>query len=208
MSTLSGLIMRLDRVPRPDELNAALAAKGIDLRLDSSTRLHPPVTAMIGSTFGGERAHFEYAVDPLQPLIDAGEAPANAGDFGDSVLWFETRGEASMIAAMHVQALLSERWGAAGWVEDELIAPMRHAADCADSIRTAPEMRARLAEIESSDEYRQQLEAAHRAWLEKERPKTLRDWMKQLLRDRGADIVGWVLAAAVLAGLLLWSQRR
>ena len=205
MSTLSGLIMRLERLPSTDELNRAIAGRSIDLKLDAAVRLTPPVTAMIGFTLGGERALFEYGVEPLQDLIDAGEAPARAADDGDLVLWFETRGDASMVAAMHVQAVLSERWGAAGWVEGELIPPARHSADCVDAVRTLPEMRARIAEVEASDEFKRHVEATHRAWLEQEKPKTFAHWMKRLLRNRGPDIVGWTLAGAVLAGLLLWS---
>lgn len=206
MSTFSGLIIRQDRLPSTDQLNAALANRGFDLQVDPATRLSPPATEMVGAILAGERAFFEYGADPLQPQIDAGEAPPDAAAYGDLVLSFETRGDASLIAAMYVQALLSERWGAAGWVEGELIPPSRHAADCIDAVRTLPEMHARLAEIQASHEYRQSVEAAHRVWLENQRPKSFNDWVKRLLRERGPDITGWALAAAVLAGLLVWSQ--
>ncbi|MDX2238796.1 MAG: hypothetical protein NW203_14630 [Hyphomonadaceae bacterium] len=202
MSTSFAMVMYARDIPTASALEAALADRGVALKLAPDFRLDAPTSAMTAAELDGRRTAFEYAVGALTP-----DEPhyATLQQHGDRVLIFEARDADSVTAALQVQSALSARFGAWGWTEEVLTPPEQNAAECAEAAQSHSEdmkaLRARLDALQQDPAYQAQLRAHAQAIEAARAPSSAwgRLWAK-----RGPDIFGWVVAALVFAGLVIW----
>lgn len=201
MSTYSAVIMYAAALPTPDRVTKAASSWGISLRFSPDFRFDTAAPRMVRVSLDGRVAHFEYAFGPLKPLIANGAEPDHLLQHGDVLVSFETRGDDSAIAALHVQRALAELGQGWGWIDGELTPPKQFAEDCRGTVERWPEM-TRLIEATAPE---------REAWSKKaiadereaQRPRTAREWIQRFLKERWPDVTGWMLAALVLAALLL-----
>lgn len=137
MRTYSALIVEKARLPDTATLFRAIADHGAHLSFPGDFRLDRRSGGWVSVQLDGEETGFDYGMDPLGSLIgsDDDDLPPRLTAFGDHLLGFEARGRDSAIAVAHVQWALAERWGAAGWIEEELLTPDEMARDCEAVVR-------------------------------------------------------------------------
>lgn len=140
MSTYSALIVEKTRLPDAATLSRAIADHGVHLSFPSDFRLDRRSGGWVSVQLDGQETGFDYGIDSLSSLVgsDDDDLPLRLTAFGDHLLGFEARGRDSAMAVAHVQWALADRWGAAGWIEEELLTPADTARDCQAVVRNLP----------------------------------------------------------------------
>jgi len=154
MSAYSALIVEKARLPDAATLSRAIADHGAHLSFPSDFRLDRRSGGWVSVQLDGQETGFDYGIDSLSSLVgsDDDDLPLRLTAFGDHLLGFEARGRSSAIAVAHVQWALADRWGAAGWIEEELLTPADMARDCESVVRNLPAALAPAAETRHAAE--------------------------------------------------------
>lgn len=137
MSIDSALIVRRERLPGAAELAAAIAEAGVSVTFPDGFRLDEWQGGWLPVTVDGELSGFEYYPGPPEPEE---ELPPSALQYGDYLLRFAAGSGLSAETASLMHRALA-RWGAAGWIDGQVIEPAELAEDV-DVETLDPELRA------------------------------------------------------------------
>lgn len=197
MSVDTGLIVRRDALPAPEELAAATKEMtGVAVTFHPDVRFADWQGGWVPMTVDGEESGFELYSGPLDGEEDL---PEDAAEHGDHVLWFVARGPLSAQTASLLQRVLAARWNAAGLIEGEIFPPADMAVESAPPADMDPDLAATMTGTPK------ERAAAMERYVAKHYPPIpvdpharTKDLLKQLIVP--------LLIFAALGGFYLWSQ--
>lgn len=122
MSIDSSLIVRRDTLPTAAEVAAAVAETGVELIFPADFAFDQTLGGWVPVMVDGTETGFDYGTFALADWPEE-ELPGGAEAFGETVLSFEARGSLSAHTVNLIQQIMGRRWGAALWIEDEVVPP-------------------------------------------------------------------------------------
>ncbi len=197
MSVDTGLIVRRNALPSPEELAAATKEMtGVTVVFHPDVRFADWAGGWVPLTVDGEESGFELYSGPLD---GEDELPKGAARYGDHVLWFVARGPLSAETASLLQRVLAARWKAAGLMEGEIVPPGDMAAESTPPADMDPDLAATLVGTPK------ERAAAVERYVAKYRPPSRHDPYAGLENTLKPLVIPLIILV-VFGGIYLWTQ--
>ncbi|QLQ12041.1 MAG: hypothetical protein HZY74_00335 [Brevundimonas sp.] len=197
MSIDSALIVKREKLPSSAELAAAIAETGVVVTFPEGFDLGRTPKDWVTVSVDGETTGFGYAVDAVADLEEP--LPAKARRYGDTLLSFGAKSGLSAETVSLIQRVMGARWGAAAWIEEELITPKDLASEFTPPEDMDPDLAATMTGTPA------ERAAATQRYIEKFYPPVPRDRKAEAVNQIRPLVIP-ILVLLLLGGLYLWSR--